>query len=207
MPVDQPTRGSRRDHVRSSEAPGFDRPSRDMVDPAGAVRGVARMRTEKGIARATMIDVAKLAGVSQATVSLVMNGAGGTRVAGATRKQVREAAEALGYRIWRRSPVGSGALRAVGFLVDDTITHPLVNYAIEGAREAAWENDCVLMVLPTRGDEAQRAAALDLLFGQRLLGVICRFGLHQQGRIAGAAPHRTYRADQLLRPGTSSRQH
>lgn len=125
-----------------------------------------------GRARATMIDVAKRAGVSQATVSLVLNGAGGTRVAAATRKRVLEAAEALGYRIWRRSPVGSGALRAVGFLVDDTITHPLVNYAIEGAREAAWENDCVLMVMPTRGDPAQRAAALELLFGQRVLGVL-----------------------------------
>lgn len=123
-------------------------------------------------ARATMVDVAKRAGVSQATVSLVLNGAGGTRVAAATRKRVLEAADALGYRIWRRSPVGSGALRAVGFLVDDTITHPLVNYAIEGAREAAWENDCVLMVMPSRGDPAQQAAALELLFGQRVLGVV-----------------------------------
>ena len=119
-----------------------------------------------------MTDVAKRAGVSQATVSLVLNDAGGTRVTAATRLRVHEAAEALGYRIWRRAPVGSGSLRAVGFLVDDTITHPLVNYAIEGAREAAWENECVLMVLPTQGDAALRAAALELLFGQRVLGVL-----------------------------------
>ena len=53
--------------------------------------------------RATMIDVAKRAGVSQATVSLVLNDAGGTRVAAATRARVHEAAGALGYRIWRRA--------------------------------------------------------------------------------------------------------
>jgi LacI family transcriptional regulator len=119
-----------------------------------------------------MIDVAKVAGVSQATVSLVLNEAGGTRVNAATRSKVREAADALGYRIMRRSPAGSGAVQSIGFLIDDTITHPLVNIAIEGARQAAWENDCVLVVMPTRGDEKLRSAALDILFGQRLLGVI-----------------------------------
>ncbi|MGV3650745.1 MAG: LacI family DNA-binding transcriptional regulator [Devosia sp.] len=132
----------------------------------------ARSRTQKIVARPTMIDVAKLAGVSQATVSLVLNDAGGTRVNALTRNKVREAADALGYRIMRRSPAGSGAVQSIGFLVDDTITHPLVNIAIEGARQAAWENDCVLVVMPTRGDEKLRAAALDILFGQRLLGVI-----------------------------------
>jgi LacI family transcriptional regulator len=119
-----------------------------------------------------MIDVANLAGVSQATVSLVLNDAGGTRVNAATRAKVRKAAETLGYKIMRRSPVGSGAVQSIGFLIDDTITHPLVNIAIEGARQAAWEADCVLVVLPTRGDERLRAAAIELLFSHRLRGII-----------------------------------
>jgi LacI family transcriptional regulator len=145
----------------------------EEVDAGGETTAeVQRLKTEKSVSRPTMIDVAKLAGVSQATVSLVLNDAGGTRVNASTRAKVREAAERLGYRIMRRSPAGSGAVQSIGFLIDDTITHPLVNIAIEGARQAAWENDCVLMVLPTRGDEKLRAAALDILFGQRLLGVI-----------------------------------
>ncbi len=47
---------------------------------------------------ATSIDVARLAGVSQATVSMVFNGRPGrTRVSDATRQRVVHAAESLGY--------------------------------------------------------------------------------------------------------------
>ena len=45
--------------------------------------------------RATMVDVAELAGVSQATVSLVLNGVPNARVSKATRRRVIEAAESL----------------------------------------------------------------------------------------------------------------
>src|SRR5688572_20741706 len=45
---------------------------------------------------ATINDVARLAGVSRSTVSLVLRG--GTRVAEETRARVREAMEGLGYR-------------------------------------------------------------------------------------------------------------
>ena len=43
-----------------------------------------------------MVEVAELAGVSQATVSLVLNGVPNARVSKTTRRRVIEAAETLG---------------------------------------------------------------------------------------------------------------
>ncbi|MFC0008887.1 LacI family DNA-binding transcriptional regulator [Devosia nitrariae] len=131
-----------------------------------------RRKTEKASARATMVDVAKLAGVSQATVSMVLNETGGTRVTETTRKLVREAAEALGYRVWMRAPVGSGGLQAIGFIIDDSTSNPIVNKAIDAARQLAWENEAVLVVLPTANDERLRATALELLFAHRVVGLV-----------------------------------
>ena len=46
----------------------------------------------------TMHHVAAAAGVSQATVSLVLNDVGGARVSEETRRRVQQAAKELGYR-------------------------------------------------------------------------------------------------------------
>ncbi|CAK7261730.1 MULTISPECIES: LacI family DNA-binding transcriptional regulator [unclassified Shinella] len=131
-----------------------------------------RRKTEKASTRPTMVDVAKLAGVSQATVSMVLNETGGTRVTEKTRGLVREAAETLGYRVWMRAPVGQGGIQAIGFIIDDSTSNPITNKAIESARQLAWENGAVLVVLPTQNDERLRAAALELLFAHRVVGVV-----------------------------------
>lgn len=48
--------------------------------------------------RVTSNDVARLAGVSRTTVSLVLNEVENARISEATKKKVREAAEQLNYR-------------------------------------------------------------------------------------------------------------
>jgi LacI family transcriptional regulator len=133
---------------------------------------VITRKIEKASARPTMVDIAKAAGVSQATVSMVLNETGGTRVTEKTRKLVRDAADALGYRVWLRQPVGRGGLQAIGFVIDDSTSNPIVNKAIDAARQLAWENGAVLVVLPTQGDERLRSSALELLFAHRVVGVI-----------------------------------
>lgn len=133
---------------------------------------MSKLKTEKASSRPTMVDVAKLAGVSQATVSMVLNDTGGTRVQERTRKLVRDAADQLGYRVWLRAPVGDGGLQAIGFVIDDSTSNPIVNKAIDAAQQLARENGAVLVVLPTQGDERLRAAALELLFAHRVVGVI-----------------------------------
>jgi len=139
-------------------------PGESHVTKAGKARGKP--------ARPTMVDVARHAGVSQASVSLVLNDTGGVRVADATRQKVREAAEALGYRVWRRSPVGSGSIRTIGLLVDDIGSNPLSLNAVEAARERAWRDGCVLVVIPIHGDKDLERHAIELLTAQRLVGIV-----------------------------------
>ena len=70
-----------------------------------------------------MMDVASLAGVSQATVSLVLNGTPGARLSDATKKKVRQAAEDIGYRLARREQRHPAAENGViAFIADEVAT-------------------------------------------------------------------------------------
>src|SRR3954447_22935305 len=84
----------------------------------------------------TMIDVAALAGVSQTTVSLVLNNAMGARLSAATRQRVREAARELGYVLPRNTEVPSRAgSTVIAFICDEIATDPWCALQLEGARE------------------------------------------------------------------------
>ncbi|MCW1931971.1 LacI family DNA-binding transcriptional regulator [Pararhodobacter zhoushanensis] len=88
----------------------------------------------------TMMDVAAKAGVSQATVSLILNGSPGARFSEDTRLKVREAAQALGYRLTQRGPVQmTSAANLIVFVVDELTSDPWMALAFEGARERALE--------------------------------------------------------------------
>ena len=103
--------------------------------------------------RPTMTDVARLAGVSQSSVSLVLNRMTGARISEATRERVQGAAEAVGYQLNpRRAAPDPLRPRVIAYLVDEISTspHPVVN--VDGAREAAWEAGYLLQVYATRGD-------------------------------------------------------
>ncbi len=66
------------------------------MSPGSLVSGVART------SGATMTEVAAAAGVSQTTVSLVLNDALGARLSAKTRQRVLEAAKSLNYRLVKR---------------------------------------------------------------------------------------------------------
>jgi DNA-binding LacI/PurR family transcriptional regulator len=123
----------------------------------------------------TSVDVARHAGVSQATVSLVLSGKSAGRVSASTEATVRQAAEELGYRpnLAARA-LRTGAARAVGLVVPD-ITHPFLGRVMRGVQVAARrEGYAVVLVDAARdwtweGDafEVLRNSAVDgfLLFG------------------------------------------
>lgn len=122
--------------------------------------------------RATMINVGERAGVSQATVSLVLNGVPNARVAESTRQRVLEAAEALGYRKGARHAVPENASPVIGLLLDEVSTTPFAMPFIEGARDEAALQDVLLATFCTRGDPKLEHAALDMLVQQKAIGVI-----------------------------------
>ena len=122
--------------------------------------------------RATMSDVAERAGVSQATVSLVLNGVPNARVSKATRRRVAEAAEALGYRKGKGHPVPSGRTRVIGLFIDEVTTTPFATPFIEGASDEAALQQVTVATFCTRADPILEKAALELLVAQKAIGVI-----------------------------------
>lgn len=122
--------------------------------------------------RATMHEVAELAGVSQATVSLVLNGVPNARVSKATRRRVQEAAEQLGYRRGKAHPVPAGRQRVIGLFIDEVSTTPFAAQFLEGARDEAALQDVTVATFCTGNSPALEQAGLDMLVAQNAIGAI-----------------------------------
>ncbi len=117
----------------------------------------------------TMSDIAAACGVSQATVSLVLNNAPGTRISTATREAVQRRAQAVGYQATRRA-VDRHPL--IAMLINDVICSPHVAGLIDGVADAAADLGFLLSVMPTGGDDGMERAALDHLAAMPVAGVI-----------------------------------
>jgi DNA-binding LacI/PurR family transcriptional regulator len=124
--------------------------------------------------RVTSVDVARRAGVSQSTVSLVFSGKGRGRVSAATQENVRRVARELGYRPnVAAQALRLGTSRAVALLVPD-VTNPFFARVLRGAQRAAAEAGYTVALVDTGNDrrweeqsfEALRAGPVDgyLLF-------------------------------------------
>ncbi|NTU80359.1 MAG: substrate-binding domain-containing protein [Chloroflexales bacterium] len=110
-----------------------------------------------------MADVAQRAGVSQTTVSYVVNDTPHIRLPDETRQRVWEAVRELG---WRPNAVARSLSKrrshTIGFLSDEIATLPYAGHIIRGAQAAAWARDTLLLVISTDGDRhlEQRGFAL-----------------------------------------------
>ena len=147
---------------------------------------------KKPRARPTMMDVARTAGVSQATVSLVLNGSQGARFSAGTQNWVRRAAMELGYQFVRRDRRGAGEQLVISFLTDEIISDPWMALAFDGARERALEDGYTVCLTVARGDPDTEILALDQIVRQPLLGII--YGTILTRRVEASAAllkHRT----------------
>lgn len=124
--------------------------------------------------KSTMTDVATLAGVSQTTVSLVLNGIAEARVSDETIARVKKAAKSLSYaHAIRRT--GTGARQdsgVVGFIVDEMSTDPWMAMALDGVREKIAESGQDVVTFVTSGDADAEATAIRTLAKLNLTGVI-----------------------------------
>jgi LacI family transcriptional regulator len=106
--------------------------------------------------RVTMTDVANLAGVSQSTVSIVLNEAPGITIALNTRKRVFSAAEQLGYLLPKASQAtgqtDTRPHRQIAVVFDYLATSPEAVEAIDGLREAGWPAGYVISAYQTVND-------------------------------------------------------
>lgn len=123
--------------------------------------------------RVTMKDVALEAGVSQSTVSFVLNGLEDMRISAETRRRVLEAVNKLGYRrrMAGRPPKNAGH-DVIGLMFDELTTSSFAAISIEGVQEEAWKQDVLVEVVMTGGDRSYEAAVLRKWANDRVRGVI-----------------------------------
>ncbi len=120
-----------------------------------------------------MTDVAREAGCSQATVSLVLNHNEAIKISATTRERVFAAARTLGYST-ASAPIAVPSLAGgpIGFVVDQLSTSPEAVVAIEGARQAAWSEARVLLVAQTQSDPQMEPKTLDILMARDVSALI-----------------------------------
>jgi len=120
-----------------------------------------------------MRDVAKLAGVSQTTVSFVVNNTPNTNIPEETRQRILSAIEELGYRPnafakslrLRRSQI-------IGFITDEIATSPYAGKIIQGAQDAAAVAGKILLLTNTGGDPEIEEAAIETMLQHRVNSII-----------------------------------
>jgi LacI family transcriptional regulator len=122
----------------------------------------------------TMTDVAMAAGVSQTTVSLVLNRVSEARLSADTRTRVYHAAEALGYAFSRRGagrPEASAA-PVICFAADEYASDPWCAIAMDGVREKAVEHGFSIIAIVARGYDGMEKAIREQIASQRPAALI-----------------------------------
>jgi LacI family transcriptional regulator len=117
-----------------------------------------------------MHDVARLAGVSIATVSAVINGKSG--VSPKLTAQVKEAMTALDYHpdLVARS-LKVGRTNVIGMVVPD-VTNQFYTEAMRGVEDEARAHGYLLMLCDSNEDPKHEQHLLGMLFSQRVDGVL-----------------------------------
>lgn len=122
--------------------------------------------------RARLKDVAAASGVSTATVSLVLNEAT-DRISPKTVERVRKAATELGYtpNSAARS-LRTNRTHTIGVVTDNVLTTPYGFRMVQGAQDAAWDRNYLLLILGTEGDSALQRQATDVLLSRQVEGFL-----------------------------------
>ncbi|WP_432156576.1 LacI family DNA-binding transcriptional regulator [Streptomyces sp. bgisy153] len=136
---------------------------------------------------ATMADVARLAGVSAATVSHVMNG---TRpVLPHTRQAVLDAIDELGYTPngLARSLV-TARTRSIGLAVS-AISNPYFTEILQGVEASALEHGYSLLIADPHDDPEHERKAVQLLHERRVDGLVVAPSADSDGLLAYLGRH------------------
>lgn len=94
--------------------------------------------------KVTMSDIASAAGVSQSTVSLVLNGSTSVKIAETTQKKVLDTAQELGYHN-KKVAHALGRPKKIAMVINGLASYDPFIDALNAAREEAWANDHILV--------------------------------------------------------------
>ncbi|MBK7219729.1 MAG: LacI family DNA-binding transcriptional regulator [Candidatus Promineofilum sp.] len=128
-----------------------------------------------------MQDVANRAGVSRTTASFVINNVNGAGIPEETRQRVWDAVKELGYR---PNAIARGLRSAktstIGFISDEVATSPFAGEIIHGAQDRAWEDEMLLLLVNTGGNQAMKRVAVETLLQRQVEGIIYATMYHRE---------------------------
>lgn len=128
------------------------------------VQSSVRQRVNRSKRLVSIKDIAKEAGVSVCTVSLVMNNKDHNRVSKAVAQKIRATAKNMGYKpnsVART--LRTSKSNTLGFVTDEIATTPYASKVLEGAQDAASKLGYILLTTNTNNDaelENQEISAL-----------------------------------------------
>ncbi|MDQ6432815.1 LacI family DNA-binding transcriptional regulator [Mesorhizobium sp. LHD-90] len=130
---------------------------------------------DKRRGRPTMTDVARIAGVSQSSVSLVLNQMSGARISPETQQRVFDAARQVGYKLpgTRHEAADGSERRTIAYLVDEISTSPHPVVSLDGARDFAFEQNFLVSTYVTRSNPELEEATIEAVKRDKsVIGVI-----------------------------------
>lgn len=123
--------------------------------------------------RPSMYDVAQRAGVSQTTVSFVINDAPWANIPDETRQRIWDAVKELG---WRPNAMARALSQqrshTIGFISDEIATSSHAGAIIQGAQDAAWANEKMLLVINSGGDQRLEQRAMEMMLERQVESLI-----------------------------------
>ena len=129
----------------------------------------------------TLADVAREAGVSVTTASLVLRIPHPRNIGPGTQERVRATARQLGYvRNQAATDLRSQANSAIGFIADGIAQGPFAGEMIRGAQDAAWRRGYLLMIVETGHDPQLVREAVTRFAERRVHRIIYAPVGHQQ---------------------------
>jgi len=132
--------------------------------------------------RPTQSDVAKLAGVSRATVSYVVNSSPDVPISSETRDRVLSAVAQLNYAPDARArSLRSGGSNTIGLLIPD-LHNPHYWSIVHGVEDTVRENGYDLLLTSTSLDPEREARTLAGLTGRRVDALILTLSFLEQSK-------------------------
>jgi LacI family transcriptional regulator len=134
-----------------------------------------------------MYDVGRVAGVSQTTVSFIVNNVPNVNIPQETRDRVWAAVEELG---WRPNAMARGLSlqrsHTIGLISDEIVTSSHAGKIIQGAQDAAWAYTKMLLVINTDSNPDIERVAVEMMLERQVEGLIYATMYHRSVTLPAA---------------------